>query len=381
MSKSAPKPEPAKAKAQDMLQQGLEAAHNGDLKQALTIFENSIKEYPIADAYFSKVEVLVALGKFDQALVEIVQLEQKLPNLDGGPEFEQRLAQFKTTLDAIGEMSEQSMTGSDFDLGSLAELAEEIADITQELLMIIPLHYKSTDEILDLLTKVDSLNSSNGITLINKESQAVIYDIDIKERDSDLSETLLSCGVGRLSKKHIEAINKHTHLLYISGPNAEVESEVEDQIELASDMLKTVSGLLSELNGECVYIATAGLTHTAEAWADLSEEQGLAAYIEAYVQRIGGEGQIFSCGMHGLGLPDVSLELELSDEDGATLLAEFLEYCLVNELPPSDKPFEYKSNIRNQTYEATCYQSGYEEDSWFFNQNGMWALTELATKR
>ena len=46
-----------------------------------------------------------------------------------------------------------------------------------------------------------------------------------------------------------------------------------------------------------------------------------------------------------------------------------------------DKPFEYKSTIRNQTYEATCYQSGYEEDSWFFNQNGMWALTELAATK
>jgi tetratricopeptide (TPR) repeat protein len=380
MSKPAPQPELAKERALDMLQQGLEAAHNGDLRQALTIFDSSIKEYPIPDAYFSKVEVLVALGKFDQALEEIVLLEERLPNLDGGPEFEKRLEQFKTTLDAIGEVSEQSLslTTSSFDLSTLSE---DLADITQELLVIIPLHYQSTEEILDLLTKVDSQNSSNGITLINKESQAVIYDIDIKERDSDLSETLLSCGVGRLSSNHTEAIKNHTHLLYISGPNAEVESEAEDQIELASDMLKTVSVLLNELNGECVYIATAGLTHTAEAWAELSEEQGLAAYIEAYVQRIGGEGQIFSCGMHGLGLPDVSLELDLSDEDGATLLAEFLEYCLVNELPPSDKPFEYKSTIRNQTYEATCYQSGYEEDSWFFNQNGMWALTELAATR
>lgn len=380
MSKPSPQPERAKERAKDMLQQGLEAAHNGDLRQALTIFDSSIKEYPIPDAYFSKVEVLVALGKFDQALEEIVLLEERLPNLDGGPEFEKRLEQFKTTLDAIGEASEQSLplTTSGFDLSSLGE---DLADITQELLVIIPLNYQSTEEILDLLTKVDSQNSSNGITLINKESQAVIYDIDIKDRDSDLSETLLSCGVGRLSSNHSEAIKNHTHLLYISGPNAEVESAAEDQIELASDMLKTVSILLTELNGECVYIATAGLTHTAEAWAELSEEQGLAAYIEAYVQRIGGEGQIFSCGMHGLGLPDVSLELDLSDEDGATLLAEFLEYCLVNELPPSDKPFEYKSTIRNQTYEATCYQSGYEEDSWFFNQNGMWALTELATTR
>ena len=380
MSKPSPQPELAKERAKDMLQQGLAAAHNGDLRQALTIFDSSIKEYPIPDAYFSKVEVLVALGKFDQALEEIVLLEERLPNLDGGPEFEQRLEQFKTTLDAIGEVSEQSLplTTSSFDL---SPLGEDLADITQELLVIIPLNYQSTEEILDLLTKVDSQNSSNGITLTNKESQAVIYDIDIKERDSDLSETLLSCGVGRLSSNHSEAIKNHTHLLYISGPNAEVASAAEDQIELASDMLKTVSILLTELKGECVYIATAGLTHTAEAWAELSEEQGLAAYIEAYVQRIGGEGQIFSCGMHGLGLPDVSLELDLSDEDGATLLAEFLEYCLVNELPPSDKPFEYKSNIRNQTYEATCYQSGYEEDSWFFNQNGMWALTELAATK
>ena len=84
MSKPSPQPELAKERAKDMLQQGLEAAHNGDLRQALTIFDSSIKEYPIADAYFSKVEVLVALGKFDQALEEIVLLEERLPNLDGG---------------------------------------------------------------------------------------------------------------------------------------------------------------------------------------------------------------------------------------------------------------------------------------------------------
>ncbi|MBA4074995.1 MAG: hypothetical protein C0508_08130, partial [Cyanobacteria bacterium PR.023] len=219
MSKPSPQPELAKERAKDMLQQGLAAAHNGDLRQALTIFDSSIKEYPIPDAYFSKVEVLVALGKFDQALEEIVLLEERLPNLDGGPEFEQRLEQFKTTLDAIGEVSEQSLplTTSGFDLSSLGE---DLADITQELLVIIPLNYQSTEEILDLLTKVDSQNSSNGITLINKESQAVIYDIDIKDRDSELSETLLSCGVGRLSANHTEAIKNHSHLLYISGPNA-----------------------------------------------------------------------------------------------------------------------------------------------------------------
>jgi len=269
----------------------------------------------------------------------------------------QRLEQFKATLEST-------------DGDAVSDI-----EISQELLVIIPLSFESKTELIEKLIESSSLNSTDGTTLINKESQAVIYDIELKERDSELVDTLLSCGVGRLSKADQTAIKNHKHLLYLSGPNASAASQVEDQIELAADMLKTVSILLSELDGSCVYVATAGLTHTRAAWEQLSEEQGIAAYIEAYVQRIGGEGQIFSCGMHGLGLPDVSIELDLSDDDGAILLAEFLEYSLLHELPPSDQGFKYYSPLRKETYDATCYQSGYEEDSWFYNQNGMWALT------
>ncbi len=362
MSKSAQSATSQKEKAQALLEQGLLAAHKGELKDAITDFDRSIAEHATADAYFAKVEVLVALGQFDLALAQIEVIESELPNLDGGEQVAQRLEQFKITLEA---------TDSEGEL-----------EISQELLVIIPLHAESKAEIIAKLieakfVETDSLTSTDGTTLINKDSGAVIYDIEIKERDGDLVETLLSCGVGRLSASDMGVIKNHTHLLYLSGPNAEAASQVEDQIELAADMLKTVSHLLDELEGTCVYVATAGLTHTKAAWAELSEEQGLLAFIEAYVQRIGGEGQIFSCGMHGLGLPDVSIELDLSDDEGATLLAEFLEYSLLNELPPSDQAFKYHSPSRKETYDATCYQSGYEEDSWFYNQNGMWALTAV----
>ncbi len=358
MSKSIKSASGQKEKAQALLEQGLSAAHNGEFKNAVIHFDRSLAEHATADAYFAKVEVLVALGQFDLALAQIAVIESELPNLEGSEQAVQRLEQFKITLEATD--------GGDADI-----------EISQELLVIIPLHAPNKLEITAKLIAGNSLNSTDGATLINKESGAVIYDIEIKERDGDLVETLLSCGVGRLTTGDMAGIKDHTHLLYLSGPNAETASHVDDQIELAADMLKTVSILLDELKGTCVYVATAGLTHTKAAWADLSEEQGLAAFIEAYVQRIGGEGQIFSCGMHGLGLPDVSIELDLSDDDGATLLAEFLEYSLLNELPPSDQAFKYHSPFRKETYDATCYQSGYEEDSWFYNQNGMWALTAV----
>ncbi len=359
MSKSAQSATSHKENAQALLEQGLQAARKGDLKDAITDFDRSIAKHATADAYFAKVEVLVALGQFDLALAQLEVIESELPNLDGGEQVAQRLEQFKITLEATESESESE------------------SEISQELLVIIPLHAENKAAIIAKLIESDLLNSTDGTTLINKDSGAVIYDIEIKERDGDLVETLLSCGVGRLSAADMGVIRDHTHLLYLSGPNAEAASQVEDQIELAADMLKTVSILLDELECTCVYVATAGLTHPKAAWAELSEEQGLSAFIEAYVQRIGGEGQIFSCGMHGLGLPDVSIELDLSDDEGATLLAEFLEYSLLNELPPGDQAFKYHSPSRKETYDATCYQSGYEEDSWFYNQNGMWALTAV----
>jgi len=62
MSKSIESATTAKEKAQAFLEQGLLAAHKGDLNEALADFNQSISEFATADAYFSKVEVLVALG-------------------------------------------------------------------------------------------------------------------------------------------------------------------------------------------------------------------------------------------------------------------------------------------------------------------------------
>lgn len=368
----------ARQTARTVLERGLKAAQEGKLKEALIDFENSIKEFPTADAYFSKVEALVALGRFDQALSEMKILEKELPTLESSTRASGKLEQFKRTLEATGAGS-INMDASPLSQLNLDELSNlQDSEISQELLLIIPVNFEKHEEIIARFLDEKSLNQSDGFTLTNKENGSVIYDIDIKDRDEKLVDTLLSCGIGRLSDNDKAAIKTHTHLIYLSGPNAELAKYgmAEDQIELASDMLKTSAAVVEELGGACVYVATAGLTHTVKAWLDLSEEQGLAAFIEAYVQRIGGEGQIFSCGMHGLGLPDVSVELDLSDEEGATVLAEFLEHSLLNDLPPRDKTFQYKSAYRNETYEATCYQSGYEEDSWFYNQNGMWALTE-----
>ena len=223
-----------------------------------------------------------------------------------------------------------------------------------------------------------SQNSCDGSTLVNKKSGKVVYEIDVRDRDPELVSSVVSCGAGRLNARNIEAVKDHTHYVVLTGPVGSLVSPIESQMEAALDMLNTAAILVQELNGAVVHVATAGITHTPEAWVGMNNERDMTATINAFVQRIGGGGAFFSCGMHAFGFGDACLKASLPATTGAKVLFEFLLYTVEQKLGAAASPFVFSAENAGCNYSVIygpCVE--WEEDSAFFNKFGVWTLNEV----
>jgi hypothetical protein len=249
---------------------------------------------------------------------------------------------------------------------------------SQEIIVAIFGRWANSREIMTKLVDPASQNSCDGSTLVNKKSGKVVYEIDVRDRDPELVSSVVSCGAGRLNARNIEAVKDHTHYVVLTGPIGSVVSSAQSQMDAALDMLNTAAILVQELNGSVVHVATAGITHTPEAWVGMNDERDLTATINAFVQRIGGSGAFFSCGMHAFGFGDANLKAALPATTGAKVLFEFLVYTVERKLPASASPFVFKAQNAGCDYNATCGPCvEWEEDSAFFNKFGVWSLNEV----
>jgi hypothetical protein len=247
---------------------------------------------------------------------------------------------------------------------------------TQEITVAIFGRWANRTEIMARLVDESSQNSSDGVTLINKKSGKVIYELDVHKRDFDLVNSVVSCGAGRLNASNIEAVRDHTHYIVLTGPVGTVANQIKSQLEAAVDMLNAVSILVQELNGSVVHVATAGITHPSEAWVAMSLQQDNTAIVNAFVQRIGGSGEFFSCGMHALGFADACLKEAIPAADGAKVLFEFLLHSLRTRLDPQGSSFIFRARSVSGSFRAISGKcTEWDEESTFYNRFGTWTLT------
>jgi tetratricopeptide (TPR) repeat protein len=342
-------------------QDGSHAASQGQLQQALKDFSASISFSPTPEAYLAQAEVLFAIGQPRQALERIRWVENRisiLPNSDG---LDAQVAQLKAKHSQCQSPN-----------------VDTTQAINQELRLIIPVKAKATKDIYMRLTDRSSLNSTDGITLINKRTQGVVYSVAVRNSEPESIDMMLSCGQGRLPFNHVKSIKEHTHLVHLSGPNPIYASRVKTQLDLASDILHTASILAQELESAAVYVATAGMTHTTESFCGMNAVRDLPALLSAFVQRIGGKGSFYTCGMHALGYADVRLEADLSAQDAARLVFEFLQFTLVKNLRGEVTRFPFKSAELLKDFDVELSECGYfDAEEPFYNQNGIWTLRHM----
>jgi hypothetical protein len=341
-------------------QDGSHAASQGQLQQALKDFSASISFSPSPEAYLAQADVLFTLGQPRQALERIQWVENRISILPDSVGLDAQVAQLKAK-------HSQPSPGTD-----------ATQAINQELRLILPVTAKATKDIYMRLTDRSSLNSTDGITLINKHTKGVIYSITVKNSETESIDMMLSSGQGRLPFNHMKSIREHTHLVHITGPNPNYASRVKTQLDLASDIMHTTSILAQELESAAIYVATAGMTHTTESFCSMNADHDLPALLSAFVQRLGSNGSFYTCGMHALGYPDVHLEADLSPQDAAKVVFEFLQFAFIRNHRREVTRFPFKSAELLKDFDVELSECGYFDDSEpFHNQNGIWTLRHM----
>jgi hypothetical protein len=195
------------------------------------------------------------------------------------------------------------------------------------------------------------------------------YSLDIHERDEQLPRALAVAGQHSLSRADMEAIERHTFVLYLIGAGG--------MLKAARDMM-TVGANLLQAGGRAVRVETSGAAHSAADWQRLAQHREHdAALFEGYVTFIMKQNSFFSCGMHNLGLPDALLEGDISPDEAGEMLQTFLLFALL------DKPDLKSGNTFSLDPQSPRYQLSYEAcatyapDDLFYNPFGMWRLTRV----
>jgi hypothetical protein len=196
-------------------------------------------------------------------------------------------------------------------------------------------------------------------------------ELDIYEHDSDLVRAFDIAGHGYIRKDILQKISEHKYTLY---PVAEPAS-----IETATWMLKVGVELL-KAGGLAVKVESAGLAHTAEAWRDFAADGSLPALYRAFVTLIMGDDYYYSCGMHNFGLPDASMNRDITAKAAGEILDGFNFYQLTDKPDFQDghtfslAPDAPRFRLRHMPYRD------YGDSSSLHNPFGRWHLETIQQK-
>jgi hypothetical protein len=184
-----------------------------------------------------------------------------------------------------------------------------------------------------------------------------------------------------LSAEDEAAILDHAAVAYVLSPPMPAEQAIE-----VSTQALAVVGSLFENGALAVKNDSSGVAHGAARWRELATRAAggdagrqRSALYQAWVRRpIEGDGELYSCGMHLLGLRDGAIASALGARQGLHWLDMLALYQLID-VPDrglrEGEDFRLAPDGPRRTLRATPCRR-YESDDLFHNRYGYWQLTD-----
>ena len=206
-----------------------------------------------------------------------------------------------------------------------------------------------------------------GSVLINIESKWSCM-LEVYDHEPQMRRAFEIAGFGRIDDSELQAIDEHTHTLYLSGDGGSFDS--------ARNLMNAAAALL-KCGGLAVKIESTGIAHSAEAWNQLTNDNLLLALLNAYVTYVGDEGEFYSCGMHNIGFRDAVVTADLPPDEAASLLHQFLRYIAIEDPAIYDnETFSVdEDSPRYQLCKAPCTM--FPPEDLFHNPYGIWQLSPV----
>ncbi len=220
---------------------------------------------------------------------------------------------------------------------------------------------------------------------------------ELSDHDDRMTFAFRSAAAGfgsALKNEDYDLIDEHESVLYVLSENL-----TEREAAAASDSFLHLGRALLQRGGIAIKCESSGTAHSKDSWCQLSEIAAnpasspleiWSALFQAYVQYpVGGENDLYSCGMHLLGKPDFVISTDLlarveanagSPPQPASLLfgsfaSYLLDQCSVGGFSSGQA---FRPNLKwpslGVVWEA-C--SRWEEDDFFFNPFGLWRFKEM----
>lgn len=219
----------------------------------------------------------------------------------------------------------------------------------------------------DIVTSIAS-NSGGylfaGAVLMHIESQWSCS-LEIYDHDPAMRHAFEVASAGTIPEAELTAIAQHTHTLYLVANGGSFET--------GRELMRAAKALL-DCGGIAVKIESTGVAHSAERWIELTDNELPHAVMWAFVTYIGDSGEYYSCGMHNLGFRDVVVTADIEPDDAASLIDQFLQYIVFEELTILDnQTFALDKNApRYQVTKSPCTM--FPPDDLFHNPYGVWEL-------
>lgn len=166
-----------------------------------------------------------------------------------------------------------------------------------------------------------------GEALILPDGTAV--DFGAMAADDQFAEIFSKSLRQPATSEEIETVNNYAVNVFLSGPGGSLDA--------ARTMMQAAAAIV-EAGGAGVFIDNSTVAHGGQNWLAMADDGGTDALTFAYVAIVGGRVDVWTMGMHVLGLRDVTMkraDMEAHDFD----IIEVIRYLAQSEKPIEDGHF------------------------------------------
>lgn len=128
------------------------------------------------------------------------------------------------------------------------------------------------------------------------------------------------------SDDELKTVNGYTVNITLSGLGGSMVA--------ARKMMQAAAAII-RAGGAGVFIDNSGLAHGGKLWLEMTEDGGPDALSFAYVTIVGGKADVWTMGMHALGLRDIFIKREDIDKSGLDII-DIIRYLCQAEKPIDD---------------------------------------------
>lgn len=191
-------------------------------------------------------------------------------------------------------------------------------------------------------------------------------ELEVYPRDPRMGKAFAIASGARMSEDELRPIVEHRSTVYLTGRNCSPDG--------ARQMMEAATHLLAA-GGAGVKVESAGLAHPPDRWRYHTRSSSILSVYRSFVTLVGGsaDDSHFSCGMHNLGLPDVSIEGSVPVSEAAAILTAFNHWNLI-ERPTLEDGAWFACGEGEQVFSASHREFGYDADDPLNNPFGRWHL-------